>query len=169
MADPATERKMSHTTDAGSLAGKTEVDRTSHDQDIKTTPSPPHGKGVVRDGDDEDARRRALNLKLANPLGEFSHAQLADMGEQYCRENALGEAEDIRAFRLGAQIAKDPLKFDGVEGLSEEERRILTEEVEHKWRQPRKLYLVVLLCSLCAAVQGMGKSRSPLRSLADSN
>ncbi|KFY63440.1 hypothetical protein V497_02014 [Pseudogymnoascus sp. VKM F-4516 (FW-969)] len=121
------------------------------------------------DDDDDDARlagisdeaertRRKLNLKLANPLGNISREKVADMGEQYCREYGLGEAEDIRAFRIGAQIAKDPNKYGDIEGLTEEEKEVLDNEIKHKWRQPRQLYLVILLCSLCAAVQGMDET-----------
>jgi hypothetical protein len=109
---------------------------------------------------DEERRRRELNLKIANPLGGYNAQQLGDMGEQYCRENQLGEEKDIRAFRLGAQVAKDPLRAAEVDGLTEEERRIFQDEVNHKWRQPKLLYLVIVLCSTCAAVQGMGMLNS---------
>ncbi|KFY44904.1 hypothetical protein V495_03217 [Pseudogymnoascus sp. VKM F-4514 (FW-929)] len=94
------------------------------------------------DDDDDDARlagisdeaertRRKLNLKLANPLGNISREKVADMGEQYCREYGLGEAEDIRAFRIGAQIAKDPNKYGDIEGLTEEEKEVLDNEIKH--------------------------------------
>jgi len=109
---------------------------------------------------DTERRRRELNLKIANPLGGYNAQQLGDMGEQYCRENQLGEEEDIRAFRLGAQVAKNPLRAAEVDGLTEEERRIFQDEVNHKWRQPKLLYLVIVLCSTCAAVQGMGMFNS---------
>lgn len=107
-----------------------------------------------------ERKRRELNLKLANPLGAYSAKQLGDLGEQYCRENALGEDDDIRAFRLGAQVAKDPLNHAKVEGLTDEEKRIFQDEVDHKWRQPKLLYLVIVLCSTCAAVQGMGELKT---------
>lgn len=107
--------------------------------------------------DEAERTRRKLNLKLANPLGNIPVKKVGDMGEQYCREFALGEAEDVRAFRLGAMIAKDPNRFREIEGLTEDEIKVFSDELEHKWRQPKKLYLVILLCSLCAAVQGMGE------------
>jgi len=110
--------------------------------------------------DAEDRRRRELNLRIANPLGGYNAQQLGDMGEQYCRENQLGDDEDIRAFRLGAQVAKDPLRHANVPGLTEEEIRTFQDEVDHKWRQPKLLYLVIVLCSTCAAVQGMGMCES---------
>ena len=116
-------------------------------------------KGI---SDEAERTRRKLNLKLANPLGNFGLEKVADMGEQYCREFALGGAEDIRAFRLGAMVAKDPNRFREIEGLTEDEIKVFSDELEHKWRQPKKLYLVILLCSLCAAVQGMGEFYFPL-------
>ena len=140
-----------HKRDGGyssSVDDKTEVDHQSNRN--ASYDSTAYGEG------DEERRRRELNLKIANPLGGYNAQQLGDMGEQYCRENQLGEEEDIRAFRLGALVAKDPLRAGEIEGLTEEERRIFQDEVDHKWRQPKLLYLVIVLCSTCAAVQGMG-------------
>ncbi len=132
---------------SSTLDDKTVVEQMSHrsgSHDVTAS-----DKGAER-------RRRELNLKIANPLGGYNAQQLGDLGEQYCRENSLGDEEDIRAFRLGAQVAKDPLKHAQVEGLTDEERRIFQDEVDHKWRRPKLLYLVIVLCSTCAAVQGMG-------------
>jgi hypothetical protein len=144
-----------HTRDGGSSSSfddKTIVDHQSNRNPSYDT--------TIHGEQDEERRRRELNLKIANPLGGYNAQQLGDMGEQYCRENQLGEDDDIRAFRLGAQVAKDPLKAAEVEGLTEEERRIFQDEVDHRWRQPKLLYLVIVLCSTCAAVQGMGMLNS---------
>lgn len=129
-------------------------DKTVVEQESHTSGS----RNVMAYGKDADRRRRELNLRIANPLSGYNAQQLGDLGEQYCRENSLGDEEDIRAFRLGAQVAQDPLKHAQVEGLTDEERRIFQDEVDHKWRQPKLLYLVIVLCSTCAAVQGMGMS-----------
>jgi hypothetical protein len=140
-----------HTRDGGyssSIDDKTVVDNQSNRN--------PSYDSTVHGEQDEERRRRELNLKIANPLGAYNAQQLSDMGEQYCRENQLGEEEDIRAFRLGAQVAKDPLRHAEIDGLTDEEKRIFQDEVDHKWRQPKLLYLVIVLCSTCAAVQGMG-------------
>ena len=133
----------------------------SSGNDVSANRDEKYGAGGIKrentNVSDTEAKRREANLKLANPLGHLNWEDLGDMGEQYCRENCLGEAEDIRAFRLGAQVAKDPLNFQRVAGLTDEEKTIFADEIAHKWRQPKKLYLVIFLCSLCAAVQGMGK------------
>jgi hypothetical protein len=146
-----------HARDGGSSSSiddKTVVDHQSNRN--------PSYDSTVHGEQDEERRRRELNLKIANPLGGYNAQQLGDMGEQYCRENQLGEDDDIRAFRLGAQVAKDPLRAAEVEGLTEEERRIFQDEVDHRWRQPKLLYLVIVLSSTCAAVQGMGMLNSSI-------
>lgn len=90
----------------------------------------------------------------AHPLANYSRSQLGQLGEQYARsQQGLTEEDDIRAFRLGAIIAGDmdadndmktlKEKYAGVEGLTEEERAILVDEVEKKWRHPSMLYFLV--------------------------
>lgn len=54
----------------------------------------------------------------------------------------------------GALVAQDPANFDTVESLQDDEREALRNEVLHKWRQPRAMYVTVILCSVGAAVQG---------------
>ena len=101
--------------------------------------------------------RRNVNAVLANPLAGKSHAQLEAMGAEYARKHQMGDEEDIRAFQKGACLAQDPTKHDSVAGLTEPEREVLRKEFINRWYQPRLLYLVIILCSTCAAVQGMGE------------
>jgi hypothetical protein len=103
-----------------------------------------------------DQLRANINAKIANPLAGFSHKELSEKGEAYVRKFQIGEEEDIRAFRLGAILAQDPNRHAEVDGLTAEEGQVLSREITNKWSQPRLLYLVIILCSTCAAVQGMG-------------
>ena len=67
----------------------------------------------------------------------------------------------MRAFRLGAVLAaQHPAgrADDAVEGLTAREREVLEREVTHKWSNPAMLYNVIVVCSLCAAVQGMDET-----------
>ncbi|KAF5006767.1 hypothetical protein FDECE_6889 [Fusarium decemcellulare] len=116
-----------------------------------------------------DSKKPVSQAKAAHPLAGYSKAQLAEMGEKYAREQqGLTTEEDIRAFRIGAIIAGDMdvdddleslrNKYASVEGLTEEERTTLVDEVEHKWRNPKMLYFLVTICSLCAVVQGMDET-----------
>ena len=107
-----------------------------------------------------DRLRRNINAKLANPLARLSHATLMDMGAKYAMKHQIGGKEDIRAFQMGACLAQDPSKYDTVQGLTPDELRILRNEVTNRWSQPRLMYIVIILCSACAAVQGMGESAS---------
>lgn len=102
--------------------------------------------------------RLRANAKLANPLARISHAQLEDMGEKYAIKYQIGDKEDIRAFRKGAVLAQDPTKYSSVDGLTPEELAILQKEFTNRWSQPKLMYIVIILCSFCAAVQGMGAS-----------
>lgn len=101
--------------------------------------------------------RKKANALLANPLKGYTHAQLRQMGKAYALEHALVEPEDFRAFELGAALAQDPEAWESVQGLTNEEQDVLRREFESRWSQPKLLYLVIVLCSTCAAVQGMGK------------
>jgi len=102
--------------------------------------------------------RKKMNAMLANPLRGYTHAQLRKMGKAYALEHALVEPEDFRAFELGAVLASGKTAFQSCEGLTDEEKAILEKELTHRWSQPKLMYLVIILCSTCAAVQGMGKS-----------
>lgn len=107
--------------------------------------------------DDPLAQRQEVSLKLANPLAGLGQEELRELGEEYCRKNGFTDPEDVRAFSLGARIAGNLNKWDQVKELNEAERSRLEREITHKWSNPWKLYGVIVVCSLCAAVQGMGK------------
>jgi hypothetical protein len=149
MADPKHEndRKIS-SGESADFDGNTEIENASFRPD----------SGIGPDNVDADQLRANINAKIANPLAGFSHAELAQKGEQYARTNHIGGEEDIRAFKLGAILAQDPNRHSEVDGLTGEESQVLSEEITRKWSQPKLLYLVIVLCSTCAAVQGMGKS-----------
>lgn len=103
-----------------------------------------------------ERRRRNDVAKLANPLAGISHDELEQMGDSYARKHQMGDEEDIRAFQKGACLAQDPHKFDIVTGLTGQEMEVLRKEITNRWSQPKLLYVVIILCSTCAAVQGMG-------------
>ena len=63
-------------------------------------------------------------------------------------------------LKKGALVAQNPGDFENVEGLDDTERNVLRDEIVHKWRQPRALYMTVILCSVGAAVQGWDQTGS---------
>lgn len=119
--------------------------------------SPPCPRASIAVSAAERARRH-LNARLANPLQRYTYNELQKMGRAYAHDNALNEPEDVRAFEIGACLAREPTYLGHAArlGVTDEELAVLEHELSHRWAQPRLLYLVVAICSLCAAVQGMG-------------
>jgi hypothetical protein len=117
--------------------------------------SVPHRRGSRKLSAVEIARQ-AQNARLSNPLAGYSHEELQDMGAEYVRKHQIGGKEDIRAFALGACLAQEP-SLTNLPGLTVEETAVLEQENKSRWSQPKLLYLVIILCSFCAAVQVMGK------------
>ena len=108
--------------------------------------------------DPKEKLRENANAKLANPLAYETPEELRRKGRAYAKKHFMGDEEDIRAFELGACLAQDPMKWDRVQGLNVDERAVLEKEIASRWSQPKLMYLVIILCSTCAAVQGMGSS-----------
>ncbi|KAL1305121.1 hypothetical protein AAFC00_002049 [Neodothiora populina] len=112
----------------------------------------------IRADSTADYERKKANALLANPLRGYSHLELGRMGKAYALEHAIVDPEDFRAFEIGAKLAQDPKNYENVAGLTPEVKEILRKEISNKWSQPKLLYLVIILCSLCAAVQGMDET-----------
>ncbi|KAK1772553.1 putative mfs sugar transporter protein [Phialemonium atrogriseum] len=134
---------------SASLESETKVEH--HDDSPRTAPS--------LDKFDEATRQRLeASHKLAHPLAGISQERLGVMGEEYARDSGMTSDEDIRAFRLGAMIAGNENRYDTIAELTEREREVLDREETHKWSNPSMLYWVIVICSLCAAVQGMDET-----------
>ncbi|KAL7623879.1 hypothetical protein AAE478_005435 [Parahypoxylon ruwenzoriense] len=108
--------------------------------------------------DEDEKRRLEASAKQGNPLGGLTPEQLAQKGEEWCSKHGLTGEDDIRAFRLGAMIAGNMNRYDTIDGLTDREREVLDREITHKWSNPTMLYAVIVICSLCAAVQGMDET-----------
>ncbi|KAL2014458.1 hypothetical protein VTN00DRAFT_1983 [Thermoascus crustaceus] len=123
--------------------------------------APPHRDSFIPRraiGTAAERARRNLNAKLANPLAGYSHEQLRNLGLNFSIRHQMGDEEDIRAFEMGAVLAQAPEKYDQVQGLTPEELEILRKEFTSRWSQPRLMYLVIVVCSISAAVQGMDET-----------
>jgi hypothetical protein len=104
-----------------------------------------------------DRARRNVNMKINNPLDEYTQSELRTMGIAYAKMHGMADPEDVRAFEIGAVLAQEPQKFERIrDQTSPQEMAVLEKEYASRWSQPAILYLVIILCSTCAAVQGMG-------------
>ena len=94
--------------------------------------------------DEDDKERRGASKKLSNPLAGLTRERLAVMGEDYARLAGLTSDEDMRAFRLGAMIAGDSIRYDNIPDLTDREREVLERETTHKWSNPSLLYWMIV-------------------------
>ncbi|KIK68223.1 hypothetical protein GYMLUDRAFT_91786 [Collybiopsis luxurians FD-317 M1] len=101
---------------------------------------------------------RNLNAKLANPLAHLTHEQLMEQAQVFAETHDLKDL--IVEFQKGALVAQDPSNFENLTQLDEQDKNLLRRELTHKWDQPKMLYYLVILCSACAAVQGMDEAVS---------
>ena len=119
-------------------------------------------KRALDAGPDGLSREKASQL-VSNPLAGLDASALANRGEEYCRASGFTDETDVRAFRLGAQLAADPMAYDKIDGLTDVERAAIRLEIEHKWKaNPRMLYAVIVGMSL-------PESASQLRQTPSSN
>ncbi|KAG1760994.1 hypothetical protein EDD22DRAFT_898726 [Suillus occidentalis] len=80
---------------------------------------------------------------------------MADV-EIFAQERGLTHL--LPELKKGALVAQDSTCHNHLDIFSEEDKRILTEEVTHRWRQTPTLYYMVVMSSLAAAVQGMDEA-----------
>ena len=104
-----------------------------------------------------ERERRNINAKLSNPLAGLSHTELRSQGRAFAEFHDMGDESDTRAFELGAVLAQSPERYADITDLTNLEKEVLRRELTNKWAQPWKMYAVIALCSLSAAVQGMGQ------------
>lgn len=133
--------------------------KPTHTEDTgnpRTNSTPTHRASIAVSA--AERARRHLNARLANPLEGYTYSELQKMGRAYALDNALTDEDDVRAMEIGACLARDgtSLRHARRLGVSDEEMAVLERELSHRWSQPRLLYLVIVMCSICAAVQGMG-------------
>ncbi|OLN92178.1 putative polyol transporter 3, partial [Colletotrichum chlorophyti] len=101
------------------------------------------------------------DAKIKNPLLGITREELLRDVESFAHDKGL--VEYIPVLRKGALVAQDPTGYeeiDGPEALDPTEIQVLRDEVLHKWRIPKVLYLTIITCSIGAAVQGWDQTGS---------
>jgi len=77
-----------------------------------------------------------------------------DFVQEYIENPTNPEYNNILSeFKKGAEIARNPGRWNAVEGLTEDQRSALNDEEHHPFRQPMKLWLTIICCSFGALVQ----------------
>lgn len=96
--------------------------------------------------------------RIKNPLSGVPKADLLRDVEAYAQEHALTEA--LPYLCKGALVAQSPGDSDSLEELNEQDRQILRDEQQHRWKHPKSLYYTILLNSISAAIQGWDQTGS---------
>ena len=91
-------------------------------------------------------------LRIKNPLVGIPKDQLLLDVEQYAQEHNLNDI--LPLLKKGALVAQSPGDIETIPELDEEDRRVLREEVTHRWKHPWALYYTIILNSIAAAIQG---------------
>ncbi|KAL9612936.1 MAG: hypothetical protein Q9204_008929, partial [Flavoplaca sp. TL-2023a] len=95
---------------------------------------------------------------IENPLSHLTPEQLQRDVRDFARLKGLHE--HLELLERAAQIAKDPHFFDSIPGVTDREKEALRDERHRSFRQPRALYLTIVICSIGAAVQGWDQTGS---------
>ncbi|KAK7920990.1 hypothetical protein PG985_009012 [Apiospora marii] len=102
-----------------------------------------------------------VNAKISNPLAGVPRGELLANVTKLAEEQGL--TEHLHVLRQGALVAQDPDNFEAIDGeyaLDETQKDALHQEILHKWRVPKLLYLTIITCSIGAAVQGWDQEGS---------
>ncbi|KAJ0290720.1 hypothetical protein CBS470a_003764 [Colletotrichum nupharicola] len=108
-----------------------------------------------------DEKRAGGADPIKNPLLGINRSELLRDVEHFARDKGLDEY--LPMLKKGALVAQDPTGYeeiDGTEALEPDEIQVLRDEVLHKWRIPKILYLTIITCSIGAAVQGWDQTGS---------
>jgi hypothetical protein len=106
-----------------------------------------------------------INQLLADPLHDLKGPHIPSQevfedGHKVARQLGLDD-ETCSLFGKGALLAvhEQSALYTHSDSFSDEDRIAIVQEEEHPWKAiPKTLYMVVILSSLCAAVQGMDET-----------
>ncbi|KAK9458851.1 uncharacterized protein V1516DRAFT_666507 [Lipomyces oligophaga] len=114
-------------------------------------------KGIQLEGaQNNPGSTKERNIK--NPFEGYSKERLWVDAETFAIKHNMADLANF--FQRGALAAQNPDQFEHIPELLEEDRDILRNEIKHKWRQPKALYMTVIICSLAAAIQGWDQTGS---------
>jgi hypothetical protein len=116
-----------------------------------------------RGGNDTRApeRKEATDRRLRKPFAGWTPAELNKQVDQFIKDSGLKEY-DKQLFKKGALLAQSRTAFNAerADGLRLDDKELAALRLENsdspfdRFRQPRRLYALVVCCSLGAAVQG---------------
>ncbi|OJJ07262.1 hypothetical protein ASPVEDRAFT_141637 [Aspergillus versicolor CBS 583.65] len=105
------------------------------------------------------ARRESVGVNIIqNPLQSVSTEQVVHDARTFAEDHDLTEHAEL--FGRAALVARDPDRFENIEGLYGDEKEALEYERAHKWHGPWMLWYSIGLCAVGAATQGWDQTGS---------
>ncbi|KAI4096212.1 MAG: hypothetical protein LQ339_007017 [Xanthoria mediterranea] len=101
-------------------------------------------------------KHSTVNMKLKNPLAGLSYDELMADVESFAKRYDLEYCLDD--LQKGALVSQNKSGFEHFERLTVEDKTLIREEKLHRWRQPKMMYYMTILCAGSAIVQGMDQS-----------
>ncbi|KAI0206862.1 sugar transporter-domain-containing protein [Astrocystis sublimbata] len=95
---------------------------------------------------------------IQNPLVDIPKDRLLRNVEDFVAKYDL--SDDVELFKKGALAAQSPQSFDSIPELTDHDRGVLNDEIVHRWKHPKALYLTIGLNSIGAAIQGWDQTGS---------
>ncbi|CAI7604254.1 unnamed protein product [Penicillium glandicola] len=96
--------------------------------------------------------------EIKNPLAGISHDQLMANVTAYATEYDL--VNILPLLQKGALVAQSPAGIEEISELNDDDRRVLYEEHNRRWKHPFTLYYTIILNSISAAIQGWDQTGS---------
>ena len=100
------------------------------------------------------------SAQIHAPFDRLDEEEINSRVDEFIQETGLGLYRQY--FLKGAFIAQNDRAFDGPRdddlSLEDEERTNLREEETRRWKHPRSLWQLVILCAFGAATQGWDES-----------
>ncbi|KAH9214579.1 putative polyol transporter 5 [Leptodontidium sp. 2 PMI_412] len=114
---------------------------------------------------DSERRKEKLAAIAENVTGEIKNPLIGIPKDQLLQDVKEFAAEyditELTPYLIkGALVAQNPHYIDNIHELDDEDRRVLSEEISHKWKHPRILYMTIVLNSIAACVQGWDQTGS---------
>ncbi|KAH7169942.1 hexose transporter [Dactylonectria macrodidyma] len=95
---------------------------------------------------------------IKNPLVGIPKDRLLSEAAGLATKHGLNDVVDD--FKRGALAAQHPEKFETIVELTDQDRQLLKNEIEHRWKHPKALYFAIFMNSISAAIQGWDQTGS---------
>ncbi|GHJ89089.1 hypothetical protein NliqN6_5491 [Naganishia liquefaciens] len=112
-------------------------------------------KGISTTVEDSDV---SDNNQVHNVLAHYSKEELLADVDRFAAQHGLEHAIDD--LRKGALLAQRPQHYMSIPELNDDDRAVITQERNHRWKHPMTLYWTIFVCSVGAATQGWDQTGS---------